>query len=498
MAWTAGALGQRASAWGFDNRYSNFTFDVEDGELTQLVEQTKAKQFSSGEDEVTFHVAHRLRFVLLLVSITVSASVIPGPSTQFVKLTFFAAGHGGGDCQVTPSSDACRKASSDAAVYHGVAGALSHSIAWLFALMLGSFSDAHGRRPLLLASAFLALLSRLFLGMHLMGHTSLWVFLVVEPMLTIINVDGVFLAVMNDVIKERKQRIVANSVTMGVMLGSGGLAGIIGGSLPARMAVIISIILGMLQIAYLILSFPETVPVRLRGGIETITNSDLNPRDLIRDSAQVLQKSPFTYRMTLVLVFYGLSATGFHNTFVPYLAAYLGFDQHRNGQLMLAGAVSIIAAFIFLMRPLISTCGEIGAVRYLLALKVVFYMLLCCAWTVPQVFLVYFALLGPVVLLIPIIAGITSNLVDDEEQGRMQGILTAVKVLATAVGEIFFTWFYKYSTHGGANPHRVSALPPLLTSVALGVVAFMLASSLDPQEIGKNRESGYQRSMSSM
>jgi MFS family permease len=445
MAWVAFSVDKKGA-------------DRMDDELTHLVEHTRPKQLTLAVNDVTYLVAHKLRYVLFLVVLAVSASVIPSPSTQFVKLSFFATKYGGGDCQRTPSSDACRRASSDAAVYHGIAGAISHSVAWLFALMLGSFSDGHGRRPILCAAGCLSLLSRISLAMHLLGSTTLWLFLIVEPILTIFDVHGIFLAVMNDVVKDRKERIVANSVTMGVMLGTAGLAGLIGGALPAKVAVSISIMLGVGQLVFLFSRFPETVPVQLRGGIENISNSDFNPWELVHDSAQIVLKSPFIYRMTLVLIFSGLSATGFHNTFVPYLAAYLGFNQHTNGLLLLAGGISIVVSFTFAMRPLIAAYGEIGTTRLLLALKVVFYVLCTASWTATQVFLVHIFLLGPVVLLIPIMATIQSNLVDDEEQGRMQGILTAVKVLATAVGEIFFTWFYK-SKLCGPRPHRILHRP---------------------------------------
>merc|ERR1719375_1748781 len=137
---------------------------------------------------------------------------------------------------------------------------------------------------------------------------------------------------------------------------------------------------------------------------------------------------------------------------------------------MLAGGISICVAFTLGMRPLVSAYGEIGATRLLLAVKIVFYLLCAAAWNASQVLLVHLVLFGPVILLIPIMATIQSNLASDEEQGRMQGILTAVKVLATAVGEIVFSWFYKWSTNGGENPHRSAALPPMLISVVLAVV----------------------------
>merc|ERR1712087_154153 len=125
---------------------------------------------------------------------------------------------------------------------------------------------------------------------------------------------------------------------------------------------------------------PETVPVQLRGGIKEIGHDVLSIGDLMRGSAKLLRKSPFVSRMTLVMILSCLSATGFQNTFVPYLAAYLGFTQHENGQLMVACGISIIIAFVFGMRLLLSVFGEIYALRLLLVLKVMFYILCAASW----------------------------------------------------------------------------------------------------------------------
>ncbi|CAE8615438.1 unnamed protein product, partial [Polarella glacialis] len=62
-----------------------------------------------------------------------------GPCLQYIILTFFAASHGGGDCELTPSSEPCRLAASDAAVYNGASSGICNVVGAFVALGLGSY-----------------------------------------------------------------------------------------------------------------------------------------------------------------------------------------------------------------------------------------------------------------------------------------------------------------------------------------------------------------------
>lgn len=450
--------------------------EVEGGELPGLVDGTFRKDHAA-----YYGIAHKLRMVLLLITISTAQTVLPGPSTQFTKLTFFAQRHGGGDCAFAPASEACREASSDVAVYHGVAGFVAHSFAWLSALMLGSYSDRFGRRPILVAKSVLSLLSVLSLATHVIGGVSLWLYLIMEPIITMFDINSVFLAVMSDLIQDPKQRVAAYSLIMGTSLAAGGPAGLLGGVLPARTAVCIAIALAIFHVAFLATEFPETAPQVLRGGAPDAldVSKDLRPLAVARDAADLLTRSPLIGRTTLVLVFSAVSATGFQSTFVPYLAAYFGFTQATNGKLMLVCAMSIAVAFLIGLRPLLARFGEFGTMRRCLGLKVTFYLLCSLAWNQTQLFAIHAIFVGPVLLIFPIMSTVQTTLVGEEEQGRMQGVLAACKVLATAMGDVCFGWLYKYSTSSGTDPHRTAVLPPLLVASGFAAAAFVVALPLN-------------------
>lgn len=449
-------------------------------EIDTPAEAAAEKQTFGKRDEMLM-IAFDLRFILMLIALATAQAILPRPSVQFIQLSFFAEGHGGGDCANAPSSDPCRQASSDNALYHGVAGAIAHSFAWLSALVLGSYSDRTGRRPLLVAKGCLSLLSVLSLATHILGGVTLWLFLVLEPTLTIFDVHSVFFAATSDVIRDPKQRVTAYSMVMGAAIASGGIAGAIGSQMTAKAAVTASILLGSIHVLFVVVGFPETAPMQ----------HQLSPSQVVswqrpslvaaaRDSVRLLRRDSVIRRMTLVLMFSSFSATGFHSIFVPYLTAYMGFDKSANGRLLLVCGVSVVSSFVFAMNPLLTRFGEFGMMRICLSLKVLFYFCCAAAWNRTQLFVVHGLLVGPVVLIFPIMHTIQSNLVGPEEQGRMQGVLAACKVFAHAVGDIFFGWFYTYATNGGTDPNRLAVLPPLLTSASLAVVAAMIAWTLNP------------------
>jgi len=88
---------------------------------------------------------------------------------------------------------------------------------------------------------------------------------------------------------------------------------------------------------------------------------------------------------------------------------------------------------------------------------------------------------GPLTLLSPVISGIKASLVAEDEQGIMQGALTAATNLASGLCDMFFGWFYAYATAGGSIKQRSAAFPPFVLSGVLGACAFMIACFLPLQ-----------------
>jgi len=420
--------------------------------------------------------AYRLRFVLCLIFLTILQYGIVGPSVQFIVLSFFAAPHGGGDCNAMPESKPCRQAASDAAAYHGTAYFLTSGLEFCTALTLGSYSDIVGRRPLFRAKAVLSVVPIGALALHVFAGGTLWAFLVVCPIYEAVDINGVFLATMSDVVVEPHLRTSAFSMLFLCVFIAVGMVLPFAGMLSANVTLFVALGACVGKVAFVYIFFPET------ARLATDWDWPHSPWDTITAAVDLLGRNHFIFRMVLVLVVSGLSAAGVGTVLPPYLTAYLGVDKAVGVELVIIGGLSVVVALAFGLRPLLAHLSEVRALQVCMAAATVFPALLAGCSDVWHVFVLTAVFAGPIVLQFPIIAGIKSNLVDDEDQGLLQGALASIRVAAVAVSHLFFGWFYRYATSNGAASSRTAALPPLLVAVALSALALVVASTL-PEEL---------------
>mmetsp|Transcript_65640 Transcript_65640/g.181973 ORF Transcript_65640/g.181973 Transcript_65640/m.181973 type:complete len:186 (+) Transcript_65640:106-663(+) len=138
----------------------------------------------------------------------------------------------------------------------------------------------------------------------------------------------------------------------------------------------------------------------------------------------------------------------------------------------------MLAAFLGVLGPLIARFGNVRVLQISLAVCVV--MPLACSrctlkwhlWLVAAVFA------GPVVLAIPVVAAIKSNLVAKDEQGLVQGAIASISKGSVAVGYIMFGLICKKVTHGGRDASHSAAFPAFLAIAAISLLSLLLACSL--------------------
>merc|ERR1719436_1708795 len=86
-----------------------------------------------------------------------------------------------------------------------------------------------------------------------------------------------------------------------------------------------------------------------------------------------------------------------------------------------------------------------------------------------QLFITYGIFMGPGLVFIPLINAIKSNLVSDQEQGKVQGIIAAMRGLATSIADVVFGTLYKWMTDGGKDTE--AAKPCLYLVLGLTLAA---------------------------
>merc|ERR1711957_1058181 len=119
--------------------------------------------------------------------------------------------------------------------------------------------------------------------------------------------------------------------------------------------------------------------------------------------------------------------------------------------------------------------GEVRLMQICAAIEILQPLLQPFATAKWQVFALLVIVIGPVLLKLALFATIKSKLVGSHEQGLVQGVLAAVTVLAQAVADAGFGWFYRWCTDSGKAPNRSSAYPPHFLVAALLLLALTIA-----------------------
>lgn len=423
-------------------------------------------------DRVIWGLVWRLKHMLFYNTLTIVQLASTSLVFQYMVLDFFAERHGGGGCDKSPSSDPCREASSDAAVYYGVAGGITSCTGWFMALSLGSYSDTAGRRPIFKIRTWISMSSCFAFVAHVLFGASIWPLLVLRPAEMIFDTSAVMLAGTYDLVPQPDQRAPAMAVIIGGFVAAATFALPLGALLPPEIIAAISAVAAVSRLAFLYSLFPETAPNKA----ETQNMWDIFNAPIA--VLPMLTRNSFIIRMAFVLVCSSLSQAGLVTILMPYLQGYLGITRETALPLIMACVASGVVAYSVLLRPFVAHLGQVWALRLCLGFSCAFPLLLAACDSVQHLALMCFIAVGPLTLLSPVVSSIKGNLVAPDEQGLMQGVLAAVTSLACGICDLLFGWLYAFSTRGGTVNDRSAAFPPLFLCSFFGLLAFVLSCNL--------------------
>eukprot|EP00933_Yihiella_yeosuensis_P061936 TRINITY_DN64813_c0_g1_i1.p1 TRINITY_DN64813_c0_g1~~TRINITY_DN64813_c0_g1_i1.p1 ORF type:complete len:475 (-),score=43.71 TRINITY_DN64813_c0_g1_i1:48-1472(-) len=424
--------------------------------------------------------AWRLRHLLFLVFLQCVEGVLMAPIVPYLLLTFFAASHGGGNCELTPSSAPCQKAASDAAIYNGVSSGVCSFAAAVWALGLGSYSDKIGRRPLFRARSIIAIFPGATLALYLSYGVSLWVFLVVSPVFRSVDISGVLLAFISDIVMDPEERAAAVGLfflfAIVIIVALLPLAGM----LPASTAIGISLGASAVKIIFNWTVLPETMQT-----MQTLqSNKDDSENSVYAHTRirEMFSGNKFLQIMAGILIVSSLSTAATNTILTPYLTAFLGLTRIEGTKLLALSFVSGAAGLAIAVKPLVRAVGQVGALRICLFFQAIYPLLLPFCSDTNQLSILIGMLCPPMFMLAAIISGLKSNLVGPDEQGLVQGVLASVANFATAFSDVVFGFLYSLVTEGGSNTTPSSTFPLFFSSSCLGFCALVLAILL-PQSL---------------
>lgn len=356
---------------------------------------------------------------------------------------------------------------SEASRYYGALGSVYTLMQFLFAPMLGAWSDQVGRKPVLLISLFGTALSYLMMAL---SPSLVWLFVA----RTLAGIAGASLTVATTYIADvsspedraKNFGMVGAAFGIGFIIGPavGGLLGSLGLHVPFYVAAAIT----LLNFLYGMFVVPEShVPENRRK----FTWDKANPFSWVT----LLRKYPVVMGLTATFVLMGLAQNALHSTWVLFTTYRFQWGTAENGWAL--AVVGLNAAIVQggLIRVLMPKLGEQRAIVVGLlvgALGFLFYGLATEGWMMYVI--LTFASLGG--LAGPAIQGLVSRAVGPYEQGAVQGALTSLMSLTGVVGPMVSSQLFAEFT--GARARMELPGIAFFVGSALMLLAMVLAIRL--------------------
>jgi DHA1 family tetracycline resistance protein-like MFS transporter len=354
---------------------------------------------------------------------------------------------------------------SHAAVIGGWMFAAFSVAQFLFAPIMGSLSDAYGRRPLLLLAVFGLCIDYILCAL---APTLAWLFLG----RVIAGICGSSYVIANAFIADvtapqdraRAFGLMGAAFGVGFVIGPaiGGLLGEFGPRVPFWVAAGIA----GLNFVYGVFVLPETLAPANRRPFRL---ADANPFGTFR----VFATYPGVLPLVLILgLFFFASAV------YPAIWAFWGIARFGWSQTMIGltlAAFGIVAAVTqgTLSGPLVRRFGEHRVVLWGLGFAALAAVGWGIAWSLPVV-LVLLILHAPEGLVHPVFSAILSRAVPEDAQGQLQGGVSSVSNLAMLFGTLFFSQIFALMTAQGAPPER-AGWPFLVAAAILALVLVLFA-----------------------
>mmetsp|Transcript_23799 Transcript_23799/g.68889 ORF Transcript_23799/g.68889 Transcript_23799/m.68889 type:complete len:496 (+) Transcript_23799:69-1556(+) len=443
----------------------------------QVVEEAKRGTPGADEDSNStpaasaslWEVGCRLRPLVLLMGLLALQSGVLAPSVIYVSTSFFAGT--GSNCSANPSSEACKRGAAELAYWKGILKAVTISISWISAVAFGSLSDRIGRRPLYRIKALLSGLPVAMLTLHEFGGVSFWGYLVVDTIVDSFEIGGVYVATAADLVTEPSLRAAAFATLMGSLLVMRGVVLLIS-LVPGRVALMMAIAATGMVILYVEAVLPETGKLSAASGASRRTRCAKQARR----AACVLLRNSFVFRTAIIIAASWFALSGVRVLIVPISTGYLGVTKNQGiGLAFVTGASMFLGTAM--TKPLTGLCGETRALRFSLLAAVLYPIAVASSRSLGPLAVFSFVLSGPMIIMMPVVAAMKSNLFGEDEQGLVQGALTSIRVVASALAEFFFGWLYRHTTDRGEAPHD-AVWVPLLTGSTLFAVALLIALGL--------------------
>lgn len=354
---------------------------------------------------------------------------------------------------------------------------------------VGTWSDMYGRRPFLLYASFSQLIPFVVVYMYIQTGFPLWWYFIAQVVAVPFSSQSICLAYIADVITQ-ESRILAFGLlslmfSVGVIIGTGlTLSGATG---TLETACIVGACMTLVSTLIFLFFIPESltpeVQQRARVAVsEKRARSNLSQSlafcwTSFKEAIKILWRTPFFRKLTIIMFIVSMVAEEYIEFKTQYLQEVLDFGTSEQTVMMMIMGLSgffIMTVGMWFVRSVVHLSD-----KQILALGcsvlAISFGLLAAAQAAWMAYLST-ALVSFWMFLSMAISSMKSANVRPEEQGAVQGALTAISSIGFGLGPLLFLALYVAFRHGAVY------LPgaPFYFAFFLMIVTVFIALSLKP------------------
>lgn len=361
---------------------------------------------------------------------------------------------------------------ASAAIWGGILTTVFAFMQFLFGPIIGNLSDRYGRRPVLLLS--LIVMSADYLVMALAG--SIWLLLVGRIVGGITAAThSTASAYMADISKPGEKA--ANFGLIGAGFGAGFVLGpLIGGLLAeygTRAPFYAAAIVAAINCAFGYFVLSETVTDRIRRPFQW---SRANPFGAFRQMSRL----PGIGRLLMVFFLYSVAFSVYPAVWSYFTEERFGWSPQMIG--LSLGLYGVLMAIVQggMIRMVLRRFGEWRTIVYGHVFEIIGFgaLAVVTSGTIALIMTPISALGG---LITPALTGQMSQMVGENEQGALQGVLTSTGALAMIVSPMIMTSVFAAFTRADALIYLPGA--PFVLSTLLMILALAIFLRSKPPEM---------------
>eukprot|EP00580_Thalassiosira_gravida_P007105 CAMPEP_0201639102 /NCGR_PEP_ID=MMETSP0493-20130528/18399_1 /ASSEMBLY_ACC=CAM_ASM_000838 /TAXON_ID=420259 /ORGANISM="Thalassiosira gravida, Strain GMp14c1" /LENGTH=514 /DNA_ID=CAMNT_0048112387 /DNA_START=23 /DNA_END=1567 /DNA_ORIENTATION=+ len=338
------------------------------------------------------------------------------------------------------------KDGGDAAQNAAAASAFAANMLMLvFSPVVGSLSDCHGRRAFLVAtSALLATTPLSLLLIQISDRASPYWYYFSRAIQGLVYSSSICFTVLADVMPP-KMRSPSNGLFLATYLFGNGMSQILAKVLSHLMVTIVASILVLSGCIFIIMVFRESLPEEARRKALSNRREEENNwgRVILRPIRElsILNRNKFFRLLAVVSVCSGMTHSSDSTLIVYYMKNQLDIGYQSIATMFFFKSLVGVLVNVFLVKLAIGCLREKRAVTLGLMLGTIHNLFWGLASTQWGIFagMVASEFAG---IHFPILVGMRSANVGEEEQGRVQGAFFALEAIADAVGPVLLQGIY--------------------------------------------------------